>query len=110
MLGTINNSDIYDTYKDLYPSEKKREKKLLQGIQPANGLQARVGAKKADGTALTMTTQENVIKKTLDKRFTILLDFGFFKHPVYPYGLKEELIVRLELNFFRKGNFMHWRH
>ena len=25
------------------------------------------------------------------------LDFDFFKHPVYPYGLNEDLIVRLEL-------------
>ena len=40
---------------------------LLQGIQPANGLKARVGAKKTDGMALTLTTQENAIKKRLDK-------------------------------------------
>ena len=64
---TINNSDIYDTYKDLYLSEKEREEELLQGIQSANGLKARLGTKKADGTALTLTTQENVIKKTLIK-------------------------------------------
>ena len=57
-----------------------------------------MGAKKADGTALTITTQENVIKKTLDKRFTIPLDFDFFSHPVYPYRLRKDLIVRLELN------------
>ena len=48
MLGSkeidkINNSDIYDTYKDLYLSEKEREGKLLQGIQPSNGLKVRVG-------------------------------------------------------------------
>ena len=48
MLGskntdTINNSDIYDTYKDLYLSEKEREEKILQGIQSANGLKARLG-------------------------------------------------------------------
>ena len=54
--------------------------------------------KAEDGTALTLTTQEKAIKKTFDKRFAILLDFDFFKHPVYPYGLKEDLIVRLELN------------
>ena len=71
---------------------------LPQGIQSANGLKVRLGAKKADGTALTMTTQENAIKKTLDKKFAIPLDFDFFRHPVYPYGLKEDLIVRLELN------------
>ena len=45
-IDTINNSDIYDTYKDLYLSEKEREEKLLQGIQSANGLKARVGEKK----------------------------------------------------------------
>ena len=56
------------------------------------------GREKSDGTALTVTTQENAIKKTFDKRFAIPLDFDFFKHPVYPYGLKEDLIVRLELN------------
>ena len=47
-IDTINNSDIYDTYKDLYLSEKQLEKKLLQGIQSANGLKTWVNAKKAD--------------------------------------------------------------
>ena len=97
-IGMINNSDIYDTYKDLYLSEKEHEDKLLQGIQSANGLKSRVGAKKSDGIALVVTTQENAIKKTFDKRFAIPLDFYFFKHAVYPCGLKEDLIVRLELN------------
>ena len=46
--------------------------------------------------------QENGIKKTFDKRFAIPLDFDFFRHPVYPYGLKEDLIVRLELNSSEK--------
>ena len=101
-MDVINNSNIYDTYKDLYLSEKEREEKLLQGIQSANDLKARVGAKKANGTALTVTTQKNAIKKTFDKRFAIPLDFDFFKHPVYPYGLKEDLIVRLELNSAEK--------
>ena len=101
-IDTINNSDIYDTYKDLYLSKKKREEKLLQGIQPANGLKARVGAKKADGTTLTMTTQENAIKKTFDKRLSVPLDFDFFRHPAYPYGLREDLIERIELNSSEK--------
>ena len=82
MLGSkdtdmINDSDIYDTYKDLYLSEKEREGKLLQGMQPTNGLKARVCAQKSDGTALTLITQENAIKKTFDKRFSIPLDFDF---------------------------------
>ena len=57
-----------------------------------------MGAKKSNGTALTLTTQENVMKNTCDKTFAILLDFDFFKHPVYPYGLKEDLIITIELN------------
>ena len=36
------------------------------------------------------------------KRFSIPLDFDFFKHPVYPYGLKEDLIIRLDLNSSEK--------
>ena len=101
-IDTINNSDIYDTYKDLYLSEKEREQKLFQGIQSVNGLKACVDARRADGTTLPVSTQENAIKKTLDKRFAVPLDFDFFKHPVYPYGLKKDFIVRLELNSSEK--------
>ena len=79
-------------------SEKEREEKLIQAMQSANALKTRVSAKKADGTALVVTTQENAIKKTFDKRFSIPLYFDFFKHPVYTYGLKEDLIIRLESN------------
>ena len=107
MLGSkdidkTNNSDIYDMYKDLYLSEKERQEKLVQGILLANGLNGPVDAKKVDSTAMTVTTQENVIKKTDDKRFAIPLDFDFFSYPVYPYGLKENLIVKLELNSSEK--------
>ena len=30
------------------------------------------------------------------------MDFDFFKHPVYSYGLKEYLIVRFEFNSSKK--------
>ena len=80
-------------------SEKEREEKLLQVIQSVNGLKAWIGSKKADDI---VTTQENAIKKTFDKRFVILLDFDIFRHPVYPYDLKENLNVRLELNSSEK--------
>ena len=99
-IDTINNYDIHDTYKDLYLSEKEREEKLLQDIQSANGLKGWVGAKKSDGMALTVTAQENTIKKKFDKRFATPIDFEFFKHPVYPYG--EDLIARLGLNSSEK--------
>ena len=100
-IDVINNSDINGRYKDLYLSKKEQER-LLQGIQSNNGLKASTGAKKTDGTALAVTTQENVIKKTLGKRFAIPLDFYFLKYLVYLYGHKEGLIVRLELNSSEK--------
>ena len=49
-----------------------------------------------------MTKQEHTIKKTFDKPFAIPLGFDFFKHLVYPYGVKEDLAVRLELNSSEK--------
>ena len=61
-----------------------------------------MGAKKSDGMAPAVKKQENAIKKRFDKRFAIPIDFDFFKHPVYPYGLKEDLIVRFELNSSEK--------
>ena len=75
-IDTINNSDVYDIYKDHFLSKKEREQKLLQGIQLASGLKAQVVAKKADDTALTVPTQEKVIKKTSDKRFYVALDIS----------------------------------
>ena len=97
-IDVINKVCIYDVYKDLHLSEKERKERLLQGMQQANGLKARLDAKKSDGIALTLTTQENVIKKTYDVRFAITLDFDCFKHPVYPYGVKEDLRNMTEWN------------
>ena len=47
-------------------------------------------------------TEENAFKKILVKKLAIVLDFNFFKHPEHSYALKENLIVRLELNFSEK--------
>ena len=97
-IDVINFASVFDAYKNLYLSKKKREERILQGIQLANGLKALLGAKKSDGTELTLTTQENVIKKAYDKSFEIPLDFDFFKHPVYPSGFEEDLTSMIELN------------
>ena len=34
----------------------------------------------------------------IEKNFVIPLEFDFFKHPFYPYGFKENFIIRSELN------------
>ena len=104
-VDTINNSDIYDTYKDLFLSKKEREEKLLEGIQEVNVLKVCLGAKKAGSTALALTAEENTIKETTGKRFEVPLDFDFLNYLLFPYGLHEGLIVRLK--FCRKGNFSY---
>ena len=69
---------------------------LLQGIQSAIALKTQASAKKADGIAITIETTENVVKKNFGKLwFEIPLDVKFLKHPIYPYGLKENLTARL---------------
>ena len=70
----------------------------FQGIQTENGLKAKVGAAKANGTDLTLATTENAVKKTLGKRFAISLDFEWFKQPVSTYYLHENVFVSIELN------------
>ena len=52
--------------------------------------------------AITVTIKENAIKFTSGKRFAVPLNFDFFKHSVYLSGLKEDLIVKLELNSSEK--------
>lgn len=58
--------------------------------------------KKGDGTARTVSVQQNVIKKIFVKRFAVPFDFDFFKHPVYLYELKKYFLVNLELNSSEK--------
>ena len=107
MLGsnkahTINNSGTYDTYEDLYLSEKERKEKLLKEIQSANCLKAWFSGKKKGCTTIIPTIQENAIKKTFDKRLGVPFKFKIFKHQLYFYGLMKDLLVRLKLNSSQK--------
>lgn len=60
------------------------------------------GCKKIDGTAITVTIQEDAIIKIFGTRFAIPLNFDFFKCRACPYGLKEDLTVRLEFDSSEK--------
>ena len=102
-VDIINNSDIYDAHKDPCLSEKRPWNKLLQGIQSANGLMARAGAKKAKGPAVKVSNKQKTVKKTFSERFATSLDSDFFKHFVYPYERKEDLIVMLEFKLLKWG-------
>ena len=39
--------------------------------------------KKADGTVLAVSARQIAVNSTFDERFSIPLDFDFFKHPVF---------------------------
>ena len=95
---TINDSDIYDTCKNLYLREKEREENLPECMQSANGLKALVGANKVDGTKIQASIKENTTKTIFDERLAIPSHFDSFEHLVYLYELTEELILRLKLN------------
>ena len=62
--------------------------------------------KKADGMATTIATKGNVIKISFGKSVAIPLDIDLFKHLAYPYGRKENLLVKLELNSPEKITFL----
>ena len=75
---------MFMTHTRTFNLAKKRVKRsYFKSYIRANGLKAQVGAKKPDDAALTVTTQENSIKKTFDRRFAIPLDFDFFKHFIH---------------------------
>ena len=97
-IEVIDNADILDTYMDLYLTKEDRKHRILQGIQSSDGLKARLGSTKADGSALGLSASETAIKKTYGKRFSIPLDFQFFKYPIYLEGLKEDLSVTIQYN------------
>ena len=81
-------------------NKKEHEEKLLQGIQSANHLMALVSAKKTDITG-QLQPRKIQLKRLLlkDLRYLWIL---IFKHPIFPYGAKQDLIERLELNSSEK--------
>ena len=82
-IDLISISGIYGTYRDLHLTEKEHKKKLFQGWY----------------------SNKIAFKKTFGQILTFLLDYDFSKHPVYPYGFKEDLIVSLQFNYSEKVIF-----
>lgn len=74
-------------------SKKKRQKKLLQVIQSASGLKACTSAK----LGKQQCNNNYNSRKCNQKHFWLAIPLDS-KHPIYTYGVKEDLIVRLEMN------------
>ena len=73
----------------------EKENALLQGIQDADGLKARIGSKKTDSSAFT--AEQTAIATTLGNRFSIPLDFAIFNAILHAFSLREDIVVRITL-------------
>lgn len=68
-------------------------------------LQSQQKQTKKNGKVISVTTKENAVENNFVSKFAMPLDLGFFKHPVYPYGRKEDLVEMLEFNSYEKVIF-----
>ena len=94
-IQTLDSANVYDTYEDLYMDKHVKENALLQGIQDADGLRARIGSKKSDDTKFS--AEQVAIAKTLSNRFIIPLDFALFNNILHPYGIDTDINIHITL-------------
>ena len=96
---SIDDSDIYHCYVDLWKSPSERVNMAYQGIGKANMLNHRVGARNA-----TADTGDEAIADAYKNRFCIPLDFELLEShmPFYQAGLGDRLEYELTFNDYNK--------
>ena len=96
---SIDNSDIYHCYVDLWKSPSERVNMAYQGIGKANMLNHRVGARNA-----TADAGDEAIADAYKNRFCIPLDFELLEShmPFYQAGLGDRLEYELTFNDYNK--------
>ena len=96
---SIDDSDIYHCYVDLWKSPSERVNMAYQGIGKANMLKHRVGADNA-----TADTGDEAIADAYKNRFCIPLDFELLEShmPFYQAGLGDRLEYELTFNDYNK--------
>ena len=92
---SIDASDIYHCYVDLWKSPTERMNLAYQGIGKTNILKHRVGAKNASTDA-----EDQAVANAYDTRFCIPLDFELLEThmPFYQAGLGDRLEYELTFN------------
>ena len=95
---SIDDSDIYHCYVDLWKSPSERVNLAYQGIGKANMLKHRVGADNA-----TTDKEDQAIAKAYGNRFCIPLDFELLEThmPFYQAGLGDRLEYELTFNDYK---------
>ena len=96
---SIDDSDIYHCYVDLWKSPSERVNMAYQGIGKVNMLKHRVGADNA-----TADTGDEAIADACKNRFCIPLDFELLEShmPFYQAGLGDRLEYELTFNDYNK--------
>ena len=96
---SIDDSDIYHCYVDLWKSPSERVNMAYQGIGKANMLNHRVGARNA-----TADAEDEAIADAYKNRFCIPLDFELLEShmPFYQAGLGDRLEYELTFNDYNK--------
>ena len=96
ILSDQNNYFIYQTYQDLWLSEKQRKNLVLQGVGTSNLRKMRSGAGDADKGELG----DNALKKACGVKHVIPLDFEIYSDhgPFYPYVIAEDFIREITFN------------
>ena len=96
---SIDDSDIYHCYIDLWKSPSERLNMAYQGIGKANMLKHRVGAGNASSDK-----EDEAIAKAYGTRFCIPLDFELLEThmPFYQAGLGDRLEYELTFNDYNK--------
>ena len=96
---SIDDSDIYHCYVDLWKSPSERVNMAYQGIGKANMLNHRVGARNA-----TADAGDEAIADAYKNRFCIPLDFELLEShmPFYQDGLGDRLEYELTFNDYNK--------
>ena len=96
---SIDDSDIYHCYVDLWKSPTERMNMAYQGIGRANMLKHRVASEDA-----TVNTGDQAIANAYGDRFCIPLDFEILEThmPFYQAGLGDRLEYELTFNDYNK--------
>ena len=96
---SIDESDIYHCYVDLWKSSTERKNMAYQGLGASNMLKHRVGA--GDATA---DAEDTALAKAYSNRFCIPLDFELLEThmPFYQAGLGDRLEYELTFNDYDK--------
>jgi hypothetical protein len=93
----LNNAHLYNTYKDLWLSEKQRANSIFRGIQDEELRKLRSDLK----TTLSLSKNSNTkLKNIFGKRYTVPLNFELVSDhtPLYTWGIDDDIVFDLTIN------------